>query len=101
MRITDAAPSSVSVRFRGFLFPVCMVAGRFYGSGLPWRSGWGAHNVHVSSGPAFEDFHLLSTVVLGEQGVELCPVELLSDQLSRGDLVPICRRVPRLDDLHD
>ena len=65
-----------------------------------WERWFRETNVAIQSsltGDIYEDFGLLGSAALAGQGVALCPVELISQELSRGDLVVISD-VPTLEE---
>jgi len=43
-------------------------------------------------GPVFQDFNLLSTAVIAGHGVALCPVDVMRQEIARGDLVVLSDR---------
>lgn len=52
-----------------------------------WFAAMGLPQADVGRGPVFQDFNLLSTALIAGHGVALCPVEVLREELRRGDLV--------------
>jgi DNA-binding transcriptional LysR family regulator len=66
------------------------------------ESGWrawlevaGEPDIGVASGPIFEDFNLLRAAVLAGQGVALCPLAIIADDLREGRLVQLSERTIR------
>lgn len=57
-----------------------------------WR-GWfdvaGARDLLVPPGPIFEDFNLLRAAALAGQGVALCPLAIVADDIGEGRLVQL------------
>jgi DNA-binding transcriptional LysR family regulator len=43
-------------------------------------------------GPVFQDFNLLSTAVIAGHGVALCPVDVMRQEIARGDLIVLSDR---------
>ncbi len=43
-------------------------------------------------GPVFQDFNLLGTAVVAGHGVALCPVDVVRNEIARGDLVVLSER---------
>ncbi len=54
-----------------------------------WFAAAGLPEAAVENGPVFQDFNLLSTALIAGHGVALCPVEVLRQELERGDLVVV------------
>jgi len=54
-----------------------------------WLDAAGAREVPVAAGPVFEDFNLLRAAALSGQGVALCPVAVIADDLAAGRLVQL------------
>ena len=54
-----------------------------------WLDAMGAADVAVAPGPVFEDFNLLRAAVLVGQGVALCPLAIVDDDLREGRLVQL------------
>lgn len=54
-----------------------------------WLDAARAPDVAVAPGPAFEDFNLLRAAALAGQGVALCPLAIVSDDLNGGRLVQL------------
>ena len=54
-----------------------------------WLDAAGAPEVAVAPGPVFEDFNLLRAAALAGQGVALCPLAIVSDDLREGRLVQL------------
>jgi LysR family transcriptional regulator, glycine cleavage system transcriptional activator len=54
-----------------------------------WLSLAGAKNILPPDGPVFEDFNLLRAATLAGQGISLCPLALIHDDLLEGRLVQL------------
>jgi len=54
-----------------------------------WFDAAGASEVEVAAGPVFEDFNLLRAAALAGQGVALCPLAMIADDLRDGRLVQL------------
>jgi DNA-binding transcriptional LysR family regulator len=65
-----------------------------------WR-GWleqaGEGVAGAAPGPVFEDFNLLRAAVLAGQGVALCPLAIIADDLRAGRLVQVSDRTIRAE----
>lgn len=51
----------------------------------------------LDSGPVFEDFNLLRVAALAGQGIALCPLAIIADDLRDGRLVQLSERTIRAD----
>jgi DNA-binding transcriptional LysR family regulator len=60
-----------------------------------WLDAAGAPHVGVAAGPVFEDFSLLRAAALAGQGVALCPLAIIADDLREGRLVRLSERTIR------
>jgi DNA-binding transcriptional LysR family regulator len=49
----------------------------------------GAPEVAVGGGPVFEDFNLLRAAALAGQGVALCPIAMIADDIREGRLTQL------------
>lgn len=54
-----------------------------------WLDAAGAGGLAVGTGPVFEDFNLLRAAALAGQGVALCPLAIVADDLAEGRLVQL------------
>jgi DNA-binding transcriptional LysR family regulator len=54
-----------------------------------WLDAAGEGELGVASGPVFEDFNLLRAAALAGQGVALCPLAIIADDLREGRLVQL------------
>ena len=54
-----------------------------------WLDAAGAPEVAVTPGPVFEDFNLLRAAALAGQGVALCPLAIVGDDIAAGRLVQL------------
>lgn len=54
-----------------------------------WLDAAGAADLEVGSGPVFEDFNLLRAAALAGQGVALCPLAMVAEDLHQGRLVQL------------
>lgn len=61
-----------------------------------WLEAAGEPNA-VVPGPVFEDFNLLRAAALAGQGVALCPLAIVADDLREGRLVQLSERAIRSD----
>lgn len=68
------------------------------------RSGWaewfrkaGIETLAPLTGPVFQDFNLLATAVVAGNGIALCPTDVFSAEIGRGDLV-VLSSLPILED---
>jgi LysR family transcriptional regulator, glycine cleavage system transcriptional activator len=52
-----------------------------------WFAAAGVKPKGELRGPVFQDFNLLSTAVIAGHGVALCPVDVMRQEIARGDLV--------------
>jgi DNA-binding transcriptional LysR family regulator len=52
-----------------------------------WFAAAGQRPKGELRGPVFQDFNLLSTAVIAGHGVALCPVDVVRNEIARGDLV--------------
>jgi len=57
-----------------------------------WFAAAGAAIKGELRGPVFQDFNLLSTAVIAGHGVALCPVDVMRQEIARGDLVVLSDR---------
>ncbi len=62
-----------------------------------WLDAAGAPEVTVAAGPVFEDFNLLRAAALAGQGVALCPLAMVADDLREGRLVQLSDTAIRAD----
>ena len=107
----DRAPSLAGVQTLGFLsgacVPVCSprllpkapTVGQIMAAGLLHdtdRTGWSAWLAQAGAslgpqdpGPLFEDFNLLRAAALAGQGMALCPLAMIRDDLQAGRLVQL------------
>jgi DNA-binding transcriptional LysR family regulator len=76
-------------------------AGLLHDSDLSGWQGWlgsaGEGVIGGAPGPVFEDFNLLRAAVLAGQGVALCPLAIIADDLREGRLVQISDRTIRAE----
>lgn len=102
-----SSPGMVVTRFLpGLTAPVCAphlerpaTPGQMLDAGLLHdtdASGWrtwfdvaGEPELHVAGGPVFEDFNLLRAAALAGQGVALCPLAIVADDVASGRLVQL------------
>ncbi|MFJ6325991.1 MULTISPECIES: LysR substrate-binding domain-containing protein [unclassified Rhizobium] len=56
-----------------------------------WTRWFALHNVHkpLKPSPVFADFSLMIGSVIGAQGVGLCPISLISEELAAGTLITL------------
>jgi DNA-binding transcriptional LysR family regulator len=54
-----------------------------------WLDAAGEGALSVASGPVFEDFNLLRAAALAGQGVALCPLAIIADDLRERRLVQL------------
>ncbi|MBB5224245.1 DNA-binding transcriptional LysR family regulator [Amaricoccus macauensis] len=54
-----------------------------------WLDAAGAADVEVAPGPMFEDFNLLRAAALAGQGVALCPLAIVAEDLREGRLAQL------------
>lgn len=54
-----------------------------------WFDAAGAPELAVGAGPVFEDFNLLRAAALAGQGVALCPLAIVADDIAEGRLVQL------------
>ena len=54
-----------------------------------WFNAAGAPEVAVATGPVFEDFNLLRAAALAGQGVAICPLAIVADDIRDGRLVQL------------
>lgn len=59
---------------------------------VDWFAGAGLKPKGALRGPVFPDFNLLSTAVIAGHGVALCPVDMMRNEIARGDLVVLNER---------
>ena len=59
-----------------------------------WLAAAGVHPDSASGGPVFEDFNLLRAALAG-QGVAICPLAIIRDDLAQGRLVQLSDRAIR------
>lgn len=52
-----------------------------------WFDAAGVSELQVAGGPVFEDFNLLRAAALAGQGIALCPLAMIGDDISAGRLV--------------
>ena len=52
-----------------------------------WSTAAGLKVTKTLSGPIYQDFNLLATAVLAGHGIGLCPVNVFSAEIRRGDLI--------------
>ena len=52
-----------------------------------WSTAAGLKLTKALSGPIYQDFNLLATAVIAGHGIGLCPVNVFSAEIRRGDLV--------------
>lgn len=52
-----------------------------------WMQAAGLKATRPLGGPVYQDFNLLATAVLAGHGIGLCPVNVISAEIRRGDLV--------------
>lgn len=57
-----------------------------------WLSEAGEPGLPVSAGPVFEDFNLLRAAALSGQGVAICPIAIIRDDIKAGRLVQLSDR---------
>ncbi len=57
-----------------------------------WLRDAGEPEVPVGAGPVFEDFNLLRAAALAGQGVAICPVAIIGDDIAAGRLVRLSDR---------
>jgi DNA-binding transcriptional LysR family regulator len=57
-----------------------------------WFAGAGIKPKGELRGPVFQDFNLLGTAVIAGHGVALCPVDVVRNEIARGDLVVLSER---------
>lgn len=57
-----------------------------------WFAAAGVEPKGELRGPVFQDFNLLSTAVIAGHGVALCPVDVVRQEIARGDLVVLSER---------
>lgn len=62
-----------------------------------WLDAAGAPEVAVAPGPVFEDFNLLRAAALAGQGVALCPLAIVADDINEGRLVQVAPTAIRRD----
>jgi LysR family transcriptional regulator, glycine cleavage system transcriptional activator len=62
-----------------------------------WLDAAQAPQVEVPAGPVFEDFNLLRAAALAGQGVALCPLAMIADDLREGRLVQLSNTAIRAD----
>jgi LysR family transcriptional regulator, glycine cleavage system transcriptional activator len=60
-----------------------------------WLDAAGEAALRVAPGPIFEDFNLLRAAALAGQGVALCPLAIIVDDLREGRLVQLSERTIR------
>jgi DNA-binding transcriptional LysR family regulator len=60
-----------------------------------WLAAAGEADVGVAPGPVFEDFNLLRAAALAGQGVALCPLAIIADDLRERRLVQLSGRTIR------
>jgi DNA-binding transcriptional LysR family regulator len=76
-------------------------AGLLHDSDMSGWQGWlasaGDGATGAAPGPVFEDFNLLRAAVLAGQGVALCPLAIIADDLREGRLVQISDRTIRAE----
>jgi DNA-binding transcriptional LysR family regulator len=60
-----------------------------------WLDAVGEADLPVSPGPVFEDFNLLRAAALAGQGIALCPLAIIADDLRQGRLVQLADRTIR------
>ena len=60
-----------------------------------WLDAAGEADLPVAPGPVFEDFNLLRAAALAGQGVALCPLAIIADDLRAGRLVQLSERTIR------
>jgi DNA-binding transcriptional LysR family regulator len=60
-----------------------------------WLEAAGEVDLGVAPGPVFEDFNLLRAAALAGQGVALCPLAIVADDLREGRLVQLSERTIR------
>ena len=74
-------------------------AGLLHDSDLAGWRGWfeaaGEGDIGIAPGPVFEDFNLLRAAVLAGQGVALCPLAIIADDLREGRLAQLSERTIR------
>lgn len=56
-----------------------------------WLAASGADPAEAESGPVFEDFNLLRAAALSGQGVAICPLAIIRDDLDAGRLVALSK----------
>ena len=56
-----------------------------------WSAAAGLKLTKALSGPIYQDFNLLATAVIAGHGIGLCPVNVFSAEIRRGDLVVASR----------
>jgi LysR family transcriptional regulator, glycine cleavage system transcriptional activator len=76
-------------------------AGLLHDSDMSGWQGWlesaGNGAAGAAPGPVFEDFNLLRAAILAGQGVALCPLAIIADDLREGRLVQISDRTIRAE----
>ncbi len=60
-----------------------------------WLAASGADPAEAESGPVFEDFNLLRAAALAGQGVAICPLAIIRDDLEAGRLVALSKTAIR------
>jgi LysR family glycine cleavage system transcriptional activator len=60
-----------------------------------WLDAAGESDLPVAPGPVFEDFNLLRAAALAGQGIALCPLAIIADDLREGRLVQLAERTIR------
>lgn len=60
-----------------------------------WLSANGADHEAAANGPVFEDFNLLRAAALAGQGVAICPLAIIRDDLDAGRLVSLSQATIR------
>ena len=65
-----------------------------------WFERAGISEDDVSKGPVFQDFNLLATAVVAGHGVALCPVEIIGNELARGDLIVLSEIATQEDEAY-
>lgn len=69
--------------------PVCLLHDSDKDGWTRWFRKANGTALPMQAGPTFEDFNLLHAAVLAGQGIALCPLAMLDDDLSEGRLVQL------------
>jgi DNA-binding transcriptional LysR family regulator len=65
-----------------------------------WLDAAGEPSRAVAAGPVFEDFNLLRAAALAGQGVALCPLAIIAEDLRAGRLVQLSTRTIRAENAY-